>query len=239
MSDTKLRIGISQGDINGVGMEVIVKTFLDPTILELCTPVLYSSQKTVAAHRKFLVVEDFNFYVLPQGEEPNPKRANLVSCYEEEVVMEIGQSTPAGGEYAVRSLVAACDALEKGEIDVLVTAPIDKHNVQSEAFSFPGHTEYLQKRFGNPGALMLLVSEELKVGVVTGHIPLAKVATVLTTDLIVEKIKELNLSLIQDFGIRKPKIAVLGLNPHAGDQGTIGSEDNDIIRPALQKAIPG
>ena len=235
MSENKVRVGITQGDINGIGMEVIIKTFLDPAIFDLCTPVVYSSQKTASYHRKLLNIEDFSFNLIRQGELPNPKRANLVNCYDEEVIHEIGHSTPAGGKYAVRSIEAACDAIEKKEIDVLVTAPIDKHNVQGEQFDFPGHTEYLQKRFGNPGALMLLVAEELKVGVVTGHVPLASVAGAISAELIIEKLNQLNRTLIQDFGIRKPKIAVLGLNPHAGDQGTIGKEDMEVILPAIQK----
>jgi 4-hydroxythreonine-4-phosphate dehydrogenase len=236
MSEDKIKVGISQGDINGIGMEVIIKSFLDPAIFDICTPVLFSSQKTVSFHRKLLNIEDFNFHLLREGDEPNTKKANLRSCYEEDVQIEPGRSTPTGGKYSVRSLEAACDALEKGEVDVLVTAPIDKHNVQSEQFNFPGHTEYLQKRFGNPGALMLLVSDILKVGVVTGHIPLTEVAAAVTTEKIIEKLIQLNDSLIRDFGIRKPKIAVLGLNPHAGDQGTIGKEDTEVIQPAVQKA---
>jgi 4-hydroxythreonine-4-phosphate dehydrogenase len=236
MSENKIRVGITQGDINGIGMEVIIKTFLDPTIFDLCTPVVYSSQKTATYHRKLLNIEDFSFNPIHEGEVPNSKRANLINCYEEDVAFEIGHSTPAGGKYAVRSIEAACDAIEKNEVDVLVTAPIDKHNVQSEQFNFPGHTEYLQKRFGNPGALMLLVAEELKVGVVTGHIPLSAVAGAITSELIFEKLALLNQTLIQDFGIRKPRIAVLGLNPHAGDQGTIGKEDTEIILPAINKA---
>jgi 4-hydroxythreonine-4-phosphate dehydrogenase len=236
MSEDKIKVGISQGDINGIGMEVIIKSFLDPAIFDICTPVLFSSQKTVSYHRKLLNIDDFNFHLLRAGEEPNTKKANLVSCYEEDVQIEPGKSTPMGGKYSVQSLEAACDALEKGEVDVLVTAPIDKHNVQGEHFNFPGHTEYLQKRFGNPGSLMLLVSDLLKVGVVTGHIPLTEVAMAVTTEKIIEKLVQLNDTLLRDFGIRKPKIAVLGLNPHAGDQGTIGKEDMEVIRPAVEKA---
>jgi 4-hydroxythreonine-4-phosphate dehydrogenase len=236
MPEDKIRVGISQGDINGIGMEVIIKTFLDPAMLEICTPVVYSSQKTASFHRKALNIEDFSFNVIREGEEPNPKKANLQSCYEEDVLIEPGSSTDLGGKYAVRSIEAACDAIEKGQVDVLVTAPIDKHNVQGEQFNFPGHTEYLQSRFGNPGALMLLVSDTLKVGVVTGHIPIREVAASISVEQVLEKVKMLNDTLIQDFGIRKPKIAVLGLNPHAGDQGTIGKEDVEVIVQALSKA---
>jgi 4-hydroxythreonine-4-phosphate dehydrogenase len=217
-------------------MEVIIKTFLDPAMLEICTPIVYSSQKTASFHRKALNIEDFSFNLMREGEEPNEKRVNLQSCYEEDVLIEPGNSTAQGGKYAVRSIEAACDAIEKGQVDVLVTAPIDKHNVQGEQFNFPGHTEYLQKRFGNPGALMLLISDTLKVGVVTGHIPIREVAASISVDKVLEKLKMLNETLIQDFGIRKPKIAVLGLNPHAGDQGTIGNEDAGVITPSLIKA---
>jgi 4-hydroxythreonine-4-phosphate dehydrogenase len=236
MSENKVRVGISQGDVNGIGMEVIIKTFQDPAIFELCTPVIFSSQKTASFHRKLLNIEDFSFNYMRAGESPNPKRANVESCYEEDIVIEPGQSTPAGGKYALLSLQAACEAIEKGEVDVLVTAPIDKHNIQSDHFPYAGHTEYLKKRFGNPSALMLLVSDELKVGVVTGHVPLSEVATHITQEAILEKLALLNQTLIADFGIRKPKIAVLGLNPHAGDQGTIGKEDDEIILPAINKA---
>jgi 4-hydroxythreonine-4-phosphate dehydrogenase len=236
MSENKIRVGISQGDVNGIGMEVIIKTFQDPSIFDICTPLIYSSQKTAAFHRKSLTVEDFTFNYMKEGEIPNPRKANLVSCYEEDIVIEPGLSTPTGGKYALRSLEAACSAIEKGEVDVLVTAPIDKHSIQGAEFNFAGHTEYLKARFGNPGALMLLVAEELKVGVVTGHIPIAEVASSITQEAILEKITQLNQTLIRDFGIRKPKIAVLGLNPHAGDQGAIGKEDLEIVIPALNKA---
>jgi 4-hydroxythreonine-4-phosphate dehydrogenase len=235
MSEHKIRVGISQGDMNGVGMEIIIRAFQDPGIFDICTPVVYSSSKTASFWRKLMNVEDFSFNLIKEGEIPNPKRANLQSCYEEEVVIEPGKSNPSGGKYAVLSLMAAASALDKGEVDVLVTAPIDKHNVQEEGFHFPGHTEFLQSRFGNPGSLMLLVSDTLRVGVVTGHVPLAQVAGSITQEGIVDKIKQLHASLIRDFGIRKPRIAVLGLNPHAGDQGTLGKEDQEIILPAINK----
>jgi 4-hydroxythreonine-4-phosphate dehydrogenase len=236
MSEHKIRVGITQGDINGIGMEVIMKALADPQIFDLLTPVVYSSQKTASFYRKTLELDDFNFHTLRSGEALFPKRANLVNCYEEEVLIEPGRSMPALGKYALKSIEAACDAIEKDEIDVIVTAPIDKHAIQGEGFQFAGHTEYLEKRFGNPGSLMFLISEELKVGVVTGHIPLAEVASSITSEKIVEKLRLLNHTLMQDLGIRKPKIAVLGLNPHAGDNGTIGKEDMEVILPAINKA---
>ena len=227
MSDEKIIVGISQGDINGIGMEVIIKTFLDPQMLELCTPVVFSSMKTASFHRKALNIEDFSFNQIKDFSEINHKRANLINVYEEDVNIELGKQTPDGGKYAFKSLEAAAYAL--------ATAPINKENIQSEDFKFPGHTEYLDDKFGNGNSLMFLVSNTLRVAVVTGHIPVTKVAQELTTEKIVKKLRALNQSLIQDFEIRKPKIAVLGLNPHAGDNGVIGDEEKNIILPAINQ----
>lgn len=236
MSDKIIRIGISQGDINGIGLEVIIKTFLDPVMIEICTPVLFSSQKTVSYHRKALGVEDFSFNNIKDFTALNVKRPNLYSCYEEEVSIELGKSTEVAGKYALKSLEAAVDAIAKRYVDVLVTAPINKHNIQSDNFKFKGHTEYLEQKFGEPGgSLMLMVSDSLKVGLVTGHVPIGNISSSITAELIEKKLKILNKTLIEDFGIRKPKIAVLGLNPHAGDEGTIGSEEQNIIVPAIKK----
>ena len=234
----KIRVGISQGDINGIGLEVIIKTFIDPAMEELCTSVVFSSQKTASFHRKALNIEDFSFNIVKDFEQLNPKKPNLLNLYEEEVNIELGKSSQLGGKYAFKSLEAACEALAANKIDVLVTAPINKHNIQSEEFQFKGHTEYLDKKFGNGSeeALMLMVSDTLKVGLVTGHIPVEQVAASISIDKIIKKIKTLNRTLIQDFGIRKPRIAVLGLNPHAGDSGTIGNEDLQLIIPAINKA---
>ncbi len=236
MTEEKIIVGISQGDINGVGLEVIIKTFLEPQMLELCTPVLFSSQKTASVHRKALGIEDFSFNQIKDLSEINHKRANLINVYEEEVTIELGKQTEAGGKYAFKSLEAATNALAEGKIDVLVTAPINKENIQSAEFKFPGHTEYLDEKFGKGNSLMFLVSDDLRVAVVTGHIPVTRVAQELTTEKILKKIQLLHKSLIQDFAIRKPKIAVLGLNPHAGDNGVIGNEEKNIIIPAIEKA---
>lgn len=234
----KIRVGISQGDINGIGLEVIIKTFVDPAMEELCSSILFSSQKTASYHRKTLGIEDFSFNIIRDIEQANPKKPNLLNLYEEEVNFELGKSTPLGGKYAFRSLEAACNALSANKIDVLVTAPINKHNIQSEEFPFKGHTEYLDQKFsgGKEDALMLMVSDTLKVGLVTGHVPVEKIAVSISTEKIIKKIKTLHRTLIEDFGIRKPKIAVLGLNPHAGDNGTIGNEDMQVIIPAINKA---
>jgi len=236
MSEEKIIVGISQGDINGIGLEVIIKTFLEPQMLEICTPVLFGSNKTASAHRKALNIDDFSFNQIKDFSELNHKRANLFSVYEEDVTIELGQQTENGGKYAFKSLEAATNALAEGKIDVLVTAPINKENIQSAEFKFPGHTEYLDEKFGKGNSLMFLVSDDLRVAVVTGHIPVTRVAQELSSEKILKKIQLLNKSLTQDFAIRKPKIAVLGLNPHAGDNGVIGDEEKNIIIPAIEKA---
>lgn len=235
MSDEKLKIGISQGDINGIGLEVILKTLHEPSILELCTPVLFSSQKTVTHYRKTLGLEEFNFNTIRDLSQLNNKKTNVLACYEEEVSMELGKSTEAGGKYALISLEKATEALLNKQVDVLVTAPINKHNIQSPDFNFVGHTEYLGAKLGGE-PLMLLCSDDLRVAVVTGHLPLKEVAQKISTEKVYAKIMQLHKSMVEDFGIRKPKIAVLGLNPHAGDNGVIGKEDKEIILPAVQKA---
>jgi 4-hydroxythreonine-4-phosphate dehydrogenase len=236
MSEEKIIVGISQGDINGIGLEVIIKTFLDPQMFEICTPVVFGSAKTASFHRKTLNIEDFSFNQIKDVSEINHKRANLINVYEEDINIELGKQTETGGKYALKSLEAAAYALAQGKIHVLVTAPINKENIQSPDFKFPGHTEYLEEKFGDGNGLMFLVSDTLKVAVVTGHIPVTRVAQELTTEKILKKIQALHKSLIQDFEIRKPKIAVLGLNPHAGDNGVIGDEEKNIIIPAINKA---
>ena len=235
MSD-KLKIGISIGDVNGIGMEVIIKTLADARIYDYCTPIVYGHTKVASFHRRTVQVHDLNFNVIDSPANAHHKKANMINCWEEDVKMELGISTPTGGKYAFISLQRATDDLVAGQIDALVTAPINKDNIQNEEFKFPGHTEYLQERANSPEVLMFLVSETLKVGVVTGHIPVSQIAQSLTAEKIVAKLKLMNTSLKQDFWIRKPKIAVLGLNPHAGDNGLIGNEEKDIIIPALEEA---
>lgn len=232
----KLKIGISIGDVNGIGMEVIIKTLADARIYDYCTPIVYGHTKVASFHRRTVQVHDLNFNVIDSPANAYHKKANMINCWEEDVKIELGLSTPTGGKYAFMSLQRATDDLVAGEIDALVTAPINKDNIQNENFNFPGHTEYLQERANSPEVLMFLVSETLKVGVVTGHIPVSQIAQSLTADKILAKLKLMNTSLKQDFWVRKPKIAVLGLNPHAGDNGLIGSEEKDIIIPALEEA---
>ncbi|OFY85701.1 MAG: 4-hydroxythreonine-4-phosphate dehydrogenase PdxA [Bacteroidetes bacterium RIFCSPLOWO2_12_FULL_35_15] len=236
MSEEKIIVGISQGDINGIGLEVIIKTFLDPQMFDICTPVVFGSNKTASFHRKALNIEDFSFNQIKDVSEINHKRANIINVYEEEVNVELGKQTADGGKYALKSLEAAAYALAQGKIHVLVTAPINKENIQSPDFKFPGHTEYLDEKFADgKSSLMFLVSDTLRVAVATGHIPVTQVAQALTSEKIQSKLQALNKSLIQDFEIRKPKIAVLGLNPHAGDNGVIGNEEQNIIIPAINK----
>jgi 4-hydroxythreonine-4-phosphate dehydrogenase len=228
--------GISHGDINGIGYEVIIKTLMDPMINDLCVPIVYGSPKVAAYHRKALNVNNFSFNNIRTADEANPRKANMINCLGDDIRVELGKSTPQGGEAAYISLERAVEDLKNGLIDVLVTAPIDKHNIQSENFNFKGHTEYLQAKAGSEEVLMFMISESMRIGVATGHVPLKKVPEILNTNLLVKTIKLMNQSLILDFGIRKPKIAVLGLNPHAGDNSLLGTEEVEIILPAIKQA---
>ncbi len=221
--------------VNGIVLEVVIKTLMEPAIAEICTPVLFSSQKTVSYYRKVLGLEEFNFSPIREFSQINSKKANVFVCYEEEVNIEMGKSTAIGGKYALISLQRATQALLEKNIDVLVTAPINKSNIQSPEFQFIGHTEFLGEKLGGDPLMILCSDNGLRVALVTGHIPLKEVASKLSVDGISAKILQLHKSLVQDFGIRKPKIAVLGLNPHAGDNGAIGNEDKDIIAPAIEK----
>jgi 4-hydroxythreonine-4-phosphate dehydrogenase len=236
MSEEKIRVGISQGDINGIGLEIILKTFLEPEFVDICTPVLFSSQKTVGYYRKVLGVEELNFNIIRDLKQLNHRKPNVFVCYEEEVQIEMGTSTATGGKYAQISLIKACEAAKQGLIDVLVTAPINKYNIQSEQFKFPGHSEFLASFFGHEkGAMMLMCSDDLKVGLVTGHVPVQNISSLITEERVTDKITHFIKTLKQDFLIPKPKIAVLGLNPHAGDNGTIGQEDITVIKPVIDK----
>ena len=231
-----IRVGISIGDVNGIGPEVILKTFSDNRLLDFVTPVIYSSASLLSAHRKSLDLQALTHTNLEEGMEAESKTLYIKKCWDKDPELNIGKETPEGGEYAIKSLRAATDDLASSKIDVLVTAPINKHNVQSSEFKFPGHTEFLAKLSNVDKALMLMVADNLKVAVVSGHIPLKEVAKTLTKEKIVEAITQLNESLIKDFGISRPKIAVMGLNPHAGDNGVIGDEEKEIIIPAIAEA---
>lgn len=233
----KIRLGISVGDINGIGLEVIMKAFSDSRIFDLCTPVVYASSNYAMAYQKEIGVKNFSFNFVKPNAKINPKRANLINCWDEDVELKLGVETPEGGIYALKSLEAAVKALKNGDVDALVTAPINKHNIQSDDFKFPGHTEYLSQKFEGSEALMFMVADSLRIGVVTGHIPIADVASTITEEKILKKLDQMIDSLKADFNIRKPKIAVLGLNPHSGDKGVIGKEDDELIAPTVKKAF--
>lgn len=231
-----IRVGITLGDINGIGPEVIIKALGDPRMLTECTPVIYGSSKTISYHKKAINDKNFNFTRIADAKDIQPKKINVVSCWSEVVNITLGKSNEVGGQYAFKSLERATEDLAAGKVDVLVTAPISKEAIQQAGFKFPGHTEYLADMSGEKEALMMMVSDKLRVALVTSHIALKDVSTTLTTDKILAKIKELNNSLKKDFGIVRPKIAVLGLNPHAGEKGKMGTEESEIINPAIQAA---
>jgi 4-hydroxythreonine-4-phosphate dehydrogenase len=234
--ERRIRIGITHGDVNGIGYEIIIKTLQDQHLMETYTLVVYGSSKVASYHRKVLNINDFNFNLVKKADQAHPRRPNIVNIHDEEIKIDLGKSTPIAGELALLSLEAACEDLEKNNIDVVVTAPINKKNIQSPGFSFPGHTEYFAKKFNTENYLMLMINNVLRIGVVTGHIPLSEVKATLTEELILKKIKVMNQSLMRDFGIVKPRIAILALNPHAGDNGLIGSEEKTVIQPAIDKA---
>ena len=236
MEKKTLIAGISHGDINGIGYEVIIKALSDPMINDFCTPVVYGSPKVAAYHRKALNITNFSFNNIRSAEEAHPRKANMINCLDDNTRVELGKSTSHGGEAALISLENAVSDLLSGKIDFLVTAPIDKHNIQSENFNFTGHTEYLKSKAGTDDVLMFLIGESLRIGIATGHVPLSEVPGLVTVDLLMRKLRLMHQSLIKDFGIRKPRIAVMGLNPHAGDNSLLGKEEETIIIPAVQKA---
>ena len=232
----KIRVGVSIGDFNGIGLEVIIKTFSDARMMDVCTPVIYGNLSLIKAYNEFLDVSDFSFLEIADAAQANPKRANLVQVWDDESTITFGESTSDAGKKSFLSLEAATKDLASNKIDVLVTAPINKNNIQSEDFSFPGHTEYLANYANEDYPLMVLTHGDLRVGTITGHIAIKDVASQITEEVILKKIEVLQKTLQQDFSIAHPTIAVLGLNPHSGDNGTIGSEEKEIIIPALKKA---
>ncbi|MCI2229256.1 4-hydroxythreonine-4-phosphate dehydrogenase PdxA [Polaribacter sp. MSW13] len=227
----KIIVGISIGDLNGIGIEVILKTFQDKRMLDFCTPVLFGATKVVSYHKKALGLE-VNVHGITSINQINHSKINVLNIWKEDVPIELGKSTKVSGEYAAKSLASAVKHLKEGSINVLLTAPINKENIQSEDFDFPGHTEYLEANLEGK-SLMILMTDKLRIGLITGHIPISKVAETITPTLIKEKVETMYTSLKQDFGIDKPKIAVLSLNPHCGDKGVIGEEDDEIIRPTI------
>lgn len=229
----KIIVGISIGDLNGIGIEVILKTFKDKRMLEFCTPVLFGATKVISYHKKALQLE-VPVHGITSLEQINHNKINILNIWKENVAVKLGEPTAISGKYAVKSLEEATEKLRNKEIDILLTAPINKENVQSEEFNFPGHTEFLEAKFAGK-SLMILMTDKLRIGLITGHIPISKIASTLSEELITEKVNTMHESLIQDFEISKPKIAVLSLNPHCGDNGVIGSEDDELIVPTIQK----
>lgn len=237
MENRKIRVGITHGDINGVGYEVILKTFSDPAMLELCTPVIYGSPKVAAYHRKAMEIPT-NFSIVNTAEDAQDGRVNVVNCIEEELKVELSKPTPEAGKAALTALERALADYRAGLFDVLVTAPINKHTIQSDTFHFPGHTEYIEERVGDgQKALMVLLKGDFRVALVTGHVPVRDIAGMLTKELIMEKMEIFHQSLKKDFGIDNPRIAVFSLNPHAGDHGLLGTEEEEIIIPAMKEMI--
>ncbi|QTE21769.1 4-hydroxythreonine-4-phosphate dehydrogenase PdxA [Polaribacter cellanae] len=229
----KIIVGISIGDLNGIGIEVILKTFQDKRMLDFCTPVLFGATKVISYHKKALSLE-VPVHGITNINQVNHNKINVLNIWKEEVNLALGTSTKESGEYAAKSLASAMEHLKEDRIGVLLTAPINKENIQSETFNFPGHTEYLEANLEGDG-LMILMTDKLRIGLITGHIPISKVAETITPALIKEKVAVMHESLKKDFGINKPKIAVLSLNPHCGDKGVIGKEDDEIIKPAIDE----
>ncbi|WP_347923283.1 4-hydroxythreonine-4-phosphate dehydrogenase PdxA [Pontimicrobium sp. SW4] len=230
-SEEKILVGISIGDLNGIGGEIILKTFEDDRILDFCTPIIYASIKTIAFLKNHFK-SGINFNSIHKPEQAIHGKINVLNVWKENVAINFGGEDMKIGEYAIKSFKAATNDLKEKKIDVLVTAPINKHNIQSESFNFPGHTDYLSKELAGEG-LMFMVTDDLKVGLLTDHVPVSQVSSKITKELITSKIETISKTLKIDFGIRKPKIAVLGINPHTGDNGVIGTEDDDILKPTL------
>ncbi|WPQ64709.1 4-hydroxythreonine-4-phosphate dehydrogenase PdxA [Chitinophaga sancti] len=229
-------IGITVGDINSIGAELIIKTFADNRMLEFCTPVIFASNKTINFYRKLMNENNFNYQSLKEFSRLNHKQVNVFNCWEEEVQITPGILNETGGKYAARSLAVAIECLKNGEIDGLVTAPIHKKNIQSEQFNYTGHTPYLRDAFEAKDVLMFMTADNMRVGLLTEHVPIRDVAKYVTRENILAKLAMMKDSLIRDFGIDQPRIAVLGLNPHAGDDGLIGDEELREIIPAIDHA---
>ena len=228
-------IGFTTGDLNGIGLELIIKVMADHKILDHCTPVIFASNKALNFYRKSVPEINFNYQSIKEFSRVNAKQVNVFNCWEEEVAITPGQLNEIGGKYAIQSLNAALAGLKEGKLQGLVTAPIHKKNIQSEDFNFTGHTPWLKHHFGNNDVLMLMTAENMRVALVTEHVPVVELGKHITKQAIVSKLQLLSNSLQKDFGIDKPKIAVLGLNPHAGDDGLVGNEEETIIRPAIKE----
>ena len=237
MSEQIIRVGITHGDINGVSYEILLKAFSDKRMTELFTPVIYGSSKSVSYHRKVLNHAPVRFNIIDDAKQAEADRINLVNCVKEEIKISIGEATPEAGEASLIALETAVKDLQENNIDLLVTLPISKESIQSETFNFPGHTEYLEDRFKGDDvkAMMIMASDDLRVALVTTHLPISEVSSQLTQEDIANKIKQFNQTLKRDFDIDIPRIAVLGLNPHAGENGLLGKEEQEIIAPAIRQ----
>jgi len=228
-------VGITIGDINGIGPEVIIKALADPRILSHITPVVFGSTKVLSFYRKMLNIEDFNYSQIKSINELNPRKINVVNCWSEMVDIKVGSITNEAGDCAFLALRQAMDYLKEDKIDAIVTAPINKKNIQRDDFKFVGHTDFISEELGVKENLMLMVADDLRIGVVTAHIPIKEVSANLTKEAVEKKLKVFIKTLKNDFGIAKPKIALLGLNPHAGEEGLLGDEEIEIIEPVVKK----
>ncbi len=235
--DKKIVLGITQGDTNGIGYEVIIKALADARMLDSCIPILYGSSRFFGIYRKLVPeTEQIATNIINSAKDARPKRINIINAVPETLAIEIGQPTNDGAKAAILALEAAVNDLKAGNIDALVTAPFNKHTVNDQNFNYPGHTEYLAKQFDSKEGMLLLCNDHIKVGILTNHLPISKVAQAISKDRIVEKLRLMNQTLIHDFGAIRPKIAVLGLNPHAGDSGSLGTEELEQIIPAIEAA---
>ncbi len=229
----KIKVGISVGDTNGIGIEIILKTFEDNRMLDFCIPIIFASTKVISYHKKALNINT-QVHGIDFVKKATHNKVNLLNIWKELIDIELGEATEISGNCAFESLQSATNALKENDIDVLVTAPINKHNIQSDKFNFKGHTEYLENNFDGE-SLMILMTNDLRIGLITGHIPINKVAETITSELIKKKVEIMHSTLVEDFNIRKPKIAILGLNPHCGDNGVIGTEDDEIVKPVIEE----
>ncbi len=229
----KIKIGISIGDLNGIGLEIILKTFADKRMMDFCTPIIFASAKAISAYKKNMPLHA-QINSAKSVSHCQEGKLNVVNLWKEDIVVTHGIARKEAGEYAFKSLEAATEALINKDVDVLVTAPIDKENIQSESFKFSGHTEYLESKLEGE-SLMILMTDTLRVGLITGHIPISEIARTITPELIQKKVAIMYKTLVTDFGITRPKIAILGLNPHCGDHGVIGKEDDEIVRPTIDE----
>ena len=231
----KIKLGISIGDLNGIGCEVVLKTFEDARMLDFCTPIIFASNKVISFQKNELGLE-INYNGIQEASKALDGKINVLNVWKDAPEITFGEATAQGGEFALKSLVAAVDALKKDEIDVLVTAPINKNNIQTKDFNFPGHTDYLAKELEGE-SLMFMVTDNLKVGLLTDHVAVKDAPAAITSKLVKSKIKTIENSLKMDFGIRKPRIALLGINPHSGDNGVIGKEDDEVLKPVIKELM--